>query len=503
MTAAGRCGSAQGARAAARRHRRRHDAHQADGVDPEARARDRRPGPARRRHVRRDRGRDRLRSGDAGVRRDVRATLGVDELVYGTATRQGTAGHASSCKRTVKDRAPREVSATFAANDAGAGRADAAAAVRNAIEDTPGRRPPARSGGGARSARPNPIVGPTPSPPPGARAPGRRTPQVRVLGIGAIVGGGAAVPLGARAVVEQVGHSRTRSIARRPRTSTTSATSRRSRTARRSRAWLGNVLRARRARARRLRRVPAVPGPPRAPRRRRRRRRSAGGAARDALDRGAPVRRCLVARVAAALIASCFVDRRSNDFECETEAQCAGRPGLRAAASASSPPMRRVPQRVQRRLRPRRDDLQRHAARPGQCNNVDCPPGYDCTITLQRASAVQQHRLRQRRLVRRSRAPAVDACGSIDCGDGRCNVVCTDRQCLQRHRLLWRSCACDVTCHRAACEHVLPVGDAAPVHRRRHERHGVQLDRPRPAARPATPEVATPRRERLRITARS
>lgn len=115
----------------------------------------------------------------------VRATLGVDEVVYGTATMQGNQVTVV-VKRKVKDRAPKELSATFTATTPAQAEPTLLPLFSNAIEDPePVTEPDPVL---APDPQPEPIIV-TPAPPPEPL----RTPRTRkfAFGIGAIVGGSA------------------------------------------------------------------------------------------------------------------------------------------------------------------------------------------------------------------------------------------------------------------------------------------------------------------------
>ena len=121
----------------------------------------------------------------------VRTTLGVDEVVYGTATAQGTKVTVV-VKRKVKDRAPKEVSATVSASTPAQAEPTLLPLFSTEIEDVP---EPTRD----PVVQPDPIATPTPDPdpdpvaepPPPVVPPKKPTSQKRALGISAIIGGSA------------------------------------------------------------------------------------------------------------------------------------------------------------------------------------------------------------------------------------------------------------------------------------------------------------------------
>jgi hypothetical protein len=116
----------------------------------------------------------------------VRTTLGVDEVVYGTATAQGTQVTVV-VKRKVKDRSPKEQSATFAQTAPSKAEPALLPLFTGTVEDDPETAvepdpvtPP--------QPEPEPVVDTPPPPPPPVRAPRSRK---WALGIGSIVGGSA------------------------------------------------------------------------------------------------------------------------------------------------------------------------------------------------------------------------------------------------------------------------------------------------------------------------
>ena len=118
----------------------------------------------------------------------VRTTLGVDEVVYGTATVQGTKVTVV-VRRKVKDRAPKEVTATFATTAPAQAEPTLLPLFSSAI-DEPTPDPVIKPDPGP-DPQPDPITDPQPEPLPPVAEPKRPTSQKRALGISAIIGGSA------------------------------------------------------------------------------------------------------------------------------------------------------------------------------------------------------------------------------------------------------------------------------------------------------------------------
>jgi hypothetical protein len=160
--------------------------------------------------------------------------------------------------------------------------------------------------------------------------------------------------------------------------------------------------------------------------------------------------RVLVAACATALIASCFVDRRSNDFECETEAQCTGG-RICEDGFCIMPPTPECPEDCNAGCDLELMTCNIGCSLPGQCDlTIDCPFGFECTINCSAPGACSNIYCDGAESCEIA-CTASNACGSIECGDGKCTVVCStgnacgDVDCSQ-------SCACDVACTGVGCD---------------------------------------------------
>jgi hypothetical protein len=128
----------------------------------------------------------------------VRTTLGVDELVYGTATAQN--GNVTVVvKRKVKDRAPKQLSATVASKAPAKAEPTLLPLFSDAIDDVPEPEPqpepePVVTPSPQPDPKPEPAVEPKPLPP--LVNPPKRVSRERNLAIASIAGGSAVLLAG-------------------------------------------------------------------------------------------------------------------------------------------------------------------------------------------------------------------------------------------------------------------------------------------------------------------
>jgi hypothetical protein len=165
----------------------------------------------------------------------------------------------------------------------------------------------------------------------------------------------------------------------------------------------------------------------------------------------------LAVACAGVLVASCLVDRRTNDFECEVTAECTGgrvcdggfcvlaeEPACSEDCNGGCDPINMTCTII--------------CSAPGQCGSVECPFGFECTINCNSPSAcgsIDCDRGDSCVIT----CSASGACSSIDCGDGRCDVTCANNGCGSID--CSDSCACDVACTGPACAMTCPSGDLA------------------------------------------
>ena len=149
---------------------------------------------------------------------------------------------------------------------------------------------------------------------------------------------------------------------------------------------------------------------------------------------------------ALALIASCFIDRRSNDLECSTQEQCT--PSGKVCEDGFC-----VESECSEQCNGGCDPINRTCTivcnSPSDCGVVRCPTDFVCTITCSSSNACQD--------VDCSNAAECNvtcntgnACQDINCGAGRCAVQCITTNACDVIDCAG-SCACDVTCAAGAC----------------------------------------------------
>jgi hypothetical protein len=160
--------------------------------------------------------------------------------------------------------------------------------------------------------------------------------------------------------------------------------------------------------------------------------------------------------LAMAVVAACFIDRKTTDFECSTTDECEGDLVCRGNYCVvddgsddsstdfddepSDDPADDLPTDDSPDLCPPEcsecDPNDRVCVfvcgTNDRCGDIDCPDGWECQILCQGAMA----------------------CGDITCEDGPCNVQCADNNSCGIVDCRG-ACACDVTCFNGACEDAL------------------------------------------------
>lgn len=141
----------------------------------------------------------------------------------------------------------------------------------------------------------------------------------------------------------------------------------------------------------------------------------------------------------ALLIGGCFVDRRSEDFECTTSDTCSdGRVCDQGFC---------VPVECPSECNAGCDVLAKTcgiSCATGSCPNVSCPSGYACTIDCSRNNACSNIDCTEAASCTIA-CSGVATCTNIDCGPGACDVTCTGNNACTNLDCA-SSCACDVSC---------------------------------------------------------
>lgn len=185
----------------------------------------------------------------------------------------------------------------------------------------------------------------------------------------------------------------------------------------------------------------------------------------------------------AAVVSSCFVSRRSSDFECAVNADCdGGRQCDRGFCVGGPAPIDGSTDGCPAACNDGCDLVDGtcsiECTQPGQCGDVVCPPGFACTITCSTGACgdiecpAASDRCELHCL-------ASGACGDIECGPGvPCEILCEaggacgDINCRTSSRCDVRcqagaacgdiacmnACACDVVCADGNCgQNVCPT----------------------------------------------
>jgi hypothetical protein len=135
---------------------------------------------------------------------------------------------------------------------------------------------------------------------------------------------------------------------------------------------------------------------------------------------------------------SCLVNRRSEDYACDDEADCHdGRvceSGYCVRSGSCNPAERTC-------------EFQCSASKP--CGVIQCPTGFDCTIKCSNANACGEIDCRTAGGCDISCAGSA-ACGAITCGALACEIDCSGAASCGAVNCA-DSCGCDVRCNNAAC----------------------------------------------------
>jgi hypothetical protein len=148
----------------------------------------------------------------------------------------------------------------------------------------------------------------------------------------------------------------------------------------------------------------------------------------------------------AALPASCFVHRASDDYGCGSDGDCKdGRvcdtTGFCViASSASCPSPCTSCDVVDKTCR-----IECNSGKP--CGNVQCPPGYDCTIRCTNSGACGSIDCAQGRSCDIACLGSA-SCGNLNCGPSSCSVRCSGVAACPSVDCA-ASCSCDVDCNQS------------------------------------------------------
>jgi hypothetical protein len=146
--------------------------------------------------------------------------------------------------------------------------------------------------------------------------------------------------------------------------------------------------------------------------------------------------------LAMALVAACFIDRKTTDFECTTTDDCAGDLVCRdnycvvdEGTDGDDVPIECPPDC--RECDPRGNECLILCTTNDRCGDIECPAGWACQILCQGSQA----------------------CGDITCEDGPCEVQCVGANACETIDCR-RACACDVLCDDQACDDAIcPIAD--------------------------------------------
>ena len=150
----------------------------------------------------------------------------------------------------------------------------------------------------------------------------------------------------------------------------------------------------------------------------------------------------------AALAASCFVHRSSDDYVCSTSDDCrSGRicdQGFCVvAATAGCPAQCSSCNAADMSCR-----IDCTANKP--CGNVQCPIGWDCNLRCNNAGACGEVDCTFARSCNVDCSGAV-SCGALRCGAGACDVRCSGAGACPSVDCA-ASCSCDVTCNNRGAD---------------------------------------------------
>jgi hypothetical protein len=156
-----------------------------------------------------------------------------------------------------------------------------------------------------------------------------------------------------------------------------------------------------------------------------------------------PLAGALGLAIVAAVIASCFVGRKSNDYECSTTDECDADRTCDRGYCVARPP-------VDATLCPAACnngcDLVAKTCKilcnqPNKCNSSICPTGYACTIDCLGVNACDGILCGSGTRTCDINCSTANACGNLRCGTNvPCNLNCTATGACQ-----------DLTCSAAAC----------------------------------------------------
>jgi hypothetical protein len=157
----------------------------------------------------------------------------------------------------------------------------------------------------------------------------------------------------------------------------------------------------------------------------------------------------VVGVLVAAMIASCFVSRKSSEFECETTAECTGGRVCDRGYCIAGP---ECPSDCNAGCDLVAKTCDIVCDQPGRCGSVDCPDGYACKITCTANNACGNISCDTGARSCEVICSAANACRDIDCGTGvGCDVTCgavdacRDIDCGD-------SCGCEVSCPAGFCD---------------------------------------------------
>ncbi len=152
--------------------------------------------------------------------------------------------------------------------------------------------------------------------------------------------------------------------------------------------------------------------------------------------------RAKVGFFAMAVVAACFIDRKTTDFECTTTDDCDGDLVCRDSYCIVDEGTDDIPtddlptDDVPIECPPDCDECDPNGnvclvlcSSSDRCGDFECPEGWECQILCQ----------------------GPGACGDITCEDGPCNVQCSGANACGTVdcRL---ACSCDVTCDDLSCD---------------------------------------------------
>lgn len=166
-----------------------------------------------------------------------------------------------------------------------------------------------------------------------------------------------------------------------------------------------------------------------------------------------PIAAVIAGALVYAAVASCFVSRKSADYECSSDTDCeGGRTCDRGyCVAALAPDSNLCPAVCNGGCNPSLKTCMVECVESGECDHVICPSGYACIINCRVDNACDNVTCTAAASCTINCA-APNACEDIRCGSGvACNVTCGAAGACGTVDCT-SSCKCDVTCAAGNCD---------------------------------------------------